>query len=282
MMRRFVYAVALALVGPLMAVAVNQAPRPMAGQALTESDTTSRALATVWAESMLPMLERSYAGDSLSFEAYLEGIQQAFDTDPSRQAYYRGILEGLQLIERVGTMQQMGLEVNLNRFRSDLLAALRGVNVGFESGEQANAYLNRIVAGKVKADTVSLADEQRFLDKQFKREGVVKFGNGLLFEVIREGEGSYPAPNDTVTVMYTGRLSDGTVFDETEEPISFPVDGVVEGMSEGLLHMKPGGRYRLFIPSTLGYGPDGIPGVIPGNSVLDFTLDLVGVKPAEQ
>lgn len=280
MKMKILYKIAVALLLlPMVAEGAKPAPRPMAGAALSRADSTSRALATIWAESMNPMISSTFQADS-SRRAYLEGVEQSFSIDPSRSAYYRGVLEGLQLVERVKTMGQMGLEVNLNNFQKDLMTALNGGNLGFASAEEANGFINHTIAGMMPPDTVSLAAEQAFLDKQFKREGVVKFDNGLMFEVLKEGEGAYPAMTDTVSVMYTGRLSDGTVFDQTEEPISFSVDGVVAGMSDGLLHMKPGGRYRLFIPSTLGYGPEGIPGVIPGNAVLDFTVDLLDVVRA--
>ena len=106
--------------------------------------------------------------------------------------------------------------------------------------------------------------------------------SGLVFQVLTEGEGPMPADGDTVSVLYTGRLSDGSEFDSTDKPVDLSVSGVVPGMSEGLKMMKPGGRYRLVIPSDLGYGNRGIRGVIPGGAALDFTVELVGIKPSGQ
>ena len=97
---------------------------------------------------------------------------------------------------------------------------------------------------------------------------------GLLFEVITEGEGASPTESDQVRVTYTGRLSDGTVFDSTEKPVQFPVGNLVAGFSEGLKMMKPGGDYRIIIPPQLGYGEKGAAGVIPPGAVLDFTIHL--------
>ncbi len=86
-----------------------------------------------------------------------------------------------------------------------------------------------------------------------------------------------PADTDRVQLMYTGRFYDGTVFDATGSPISFGVNEVTPGFSEGLKLMKPGGRYRIVMPASLGYGPDGIPGAIPGNAALDFTVELISI-----
>ena len=121
------------------------------------------------------------------------------------------------------------------------------------------------------------ASQQAFLDAQKQREGVHEMPSGLLFEVITEGEGASPADTDKVRVIYTGKLADGTVFDETDRPIEFPVQGLVPGFTEGLKMMKTGGEYRLFIPADLGYGSRGAAGVIPPGAALDFTVRLLDV-----
>ncbi|MDE6629141.1 MAG: FKBP-type peptidyl-prolyl cis-trans isomerase, partial [Muribaculaceae bacterium] len=85
-----------------------------------------------------------------------------------------------------------------------------------------------------------------------------------------------------VKVTYTGKLSDGTVFDQPERPVQFPVSNLVPGFTEGLKLMKPGGTYRLFIPATLGYGDLGAGGVIPPGAALDFTVTLLEIVPQQQ
>ncbi len=77
--------------------------------------------------------------------------------------------------------------------------------------------------------------------------------------------------------MYTGRFYDGVEFDRTDSPVTFAVADLTPGFSIGLTMMRPGGRYRLAIPSSLAYGPQGIPGAIPGNAALDFTVDLIRI-----
>lgn len=264
------------------------APRPGAEHtpAATPSpdsapDSMALALATTWAQYLRPSLVKSY-GDSntVAMTNYVEGVRTAFTTEPSREPFYRGVLEGMQLAVRLAQLQQMGINVTLTDFNRYLLDCLVTGHSPM-TNEEANNLINEAIARATSVPPLSLEDEQRYLDTQFKREGVVKMENGLLIEVLREGEGKYPAPDDRVVVSYTGRLSDGTVFDHTDRPVTFNVDKLVPGMTEGLLQMKPGGRYRLIIPPSLGYGAEGIHGVIPGNAVLDFDIELLQVLPSQ-
>ncbi len=114
---------------------------------------------------------------------------------------------------------------------------------------------------------------------------VTRTASGLEFRVIEEGEGTPPGPNDMVLVEYTGRTTDGKVFDTTEgqQARPFPVSGVIPGWSEGLQLMKKGGRYFLRVPPELGYGATGTPGgEIPPNSTLEFDVHLVDVATEAQ
>ena len=83
-----------------------------------------------------------------------------------------------------------------------------------------------------------------------------------------------------MTVHYTGRLLDGTVFDSSVnrgEPATFPLNRVIPGWTEGVQLMKEGAKYTFFIPSDLAYGPQGIPGAIPPHSTLIFDVELIKV-----
>lgn len=145
----------------------------------------------------------------------------------------------------------------------------------------ANMYIDNMIRANSTylPDSVSIESQNEFLAQAALLPGAVKTPSGLIFVVVTEGEGVQPVPGDKVNVRYVARLSDGTVFDDTEdEIISFDVDKVIPGFSEGLQMMKPGGTYRLIIPSDLGYGQYGIPGIIPANAVLDFTVTLENIN----
>lgn len=110
----------------------------------------------------------------------------------------------------------------------------------------------------------------------------VETPTGLKYTVVKEGSGAKPAATDIVTVHYTGRLTDGTVFDssvERGEPASFPLNRVIQGWTEGLQTMKEGGKTIFYIPSDLGYGTQGTPGgPIPPNATLIFEVELIKVQ----
>lgn len=101
----------------------------------------------------------------------------------------------------------------------------------------------------------------------------------ISLRTIKAGHGPMPTDNDVVLVAYTGKLANGTVFDQSPQPVPFPVKGVVPGFSEGLKKMQRGGRYHLVIPPQLGYGATPPPGApIPPNATLSFDVDLIDFK----
>ena len=112
---------------------------------------------------------------------------------------------------------------------------------------------------------------------------VVTTASGLRYKVVQTGEGKSPTDDDVVLVSYKGMLKDGTVFDQNPQA-GFPVTGVVPGFSEGLKIMQRGGKYRLWIPSGLGYGPEDQKNpqtgqvAIPGGSELIFDVELLEYK----
>jgi len=120
-----------------------------------------------------------------------------------------------------------------------------------------------------------------FLEENKNKEGVVALPSGLQYKVEREGNDVKPGPTSNVTVHYTGMLTDGRVFDSSVErgqPLSFPLNRVIGGWTEGLQLMGEGAKYTLFIPSNLGYGAHGAPGSIIGpNATLIFEVELIKV-----
>lgn len=135
--------------------------------------------------------------------------------------------------------------------------------------------------GKSLGPTVSDASKQAVAE--FAASAgleVVTEPSGLAYVEVKEGEGDPPRISDTVKVHYTGRLTDGTVFDSSVErgqPTAFALNKVIPGWTEGVSSMRPGGKRRLIIPPELAYGEAGAPPNIPSNSVLDFDVELLEV-----
>jgi len=121
-----------------------------------------------------------------------------------------------------------------------------------------------------------------FLASNSKMEGVKITDSGLQYRVLRKGTGStHPKATDTVKVHYEGTLIDNTVFDSSYKrgkPISFGLNRVIKGWTEGLQLMVVGEKTRLFIPSDLAYGKRGAGSAVPPDSALIFDVELLGIN----
>lgn len=107
--------------------------------------------------------------------------------------------------------------------------------------------------------------------------GVTQTASGVQYSVLQAGDGPRPTDADTVRITYTGRLTDGRVFDRSASPVTFGVADVVPGFSEALKLMPVGARYRVWIPPALGYGERGA-GPIPASAVLVFDIELLDIE----
>lgn len=126
-------------------------------------------------------------------------------------------------------------------------------------------------------------DGSKYIEDYLKKNPKAKkTESGLVYEILKEGEGATPKATDTVEVHYHGTLTNGEVFDSSVDrgkTISFPLNRVIKGWTEGLQLLKEGGKIRLVIPSDLGYGDAGAPPKIPGGSTLIFEVELFKVNP---
>jgi len=168
---------------------------------------------------------------------------------------------------------------------ADLAAGIQDIMEGNKpqvSFQEAQQAVNRFFAElEEKASVAAKAAGETFLAENAKRPGVKVTPSGLQYEVLDATIGQKPKATDTVRVHYEGTLPDGTVFDSSYkrgEPISFPLNGVIAGWTEGLQLMSVGSKYKLFIPYHLGYGERGAGASIPPYSALVFTVELLGIE----
>jgi len=112
-----------------------------------------------------------------------------------------------------------------------------------------------------------------------KEPGMQQTSSGLVYKSLQKGNGnSHPTRKDSVEVKYRGTLITGTEFDKSESPISFRLDQVISGWTEGLQLMKIGDKFEFIIPHDLAYGTNGSPPEIPPYSTLVFEVELLGIK----
>ncbi len=137
--------------------------------------------------------------------------------------------------------------------------------------EQASAAAEQAQVDK------SLAAEKRFLANERARAGVHELPEGILYTELARGTGSSPKAGGKVQVRYTGKLPDGSVFDQNQQPQWFNLDSVIEGWQVALPHMKAGAKWRLVIPSAQAYGAEGAGDLIAPYTPLVFEIELLAV-----
>lgn len=178
-------------------------------------------------------------------------------------------------------------DININDFADGVAAVFAGAKPKM-TYDEAKVVIREFFSemeAQQKQEAAKLADinakaGKDFLAENAKRPEVLTTASGLQYEIIKDGDGAQPSPNDQVEVHYTGKLIDGTVFDSSEErgvPATFGVTQVIPGWVEALQLMKAGSRWRLYIPSDLAYGPNGAGGIIGPNATLIFDVELLKV-----
>ena len=196
---------------------------------------------------------------------YLMGSNNKNDIpDLNIEAFEKGIRDGYSGDEKKRALTQEQREKVLMEYQ-----------------KKREAEITKEVEAKAKANKEA---GEKFLAENEKKEGVQKTASGLQYKVITEGTGAKPKATDTVTVHYEGKLIDGKVFDssyERGEPVSFRLNEVIKGWTEGVQLMNTGSKYELYIPSDLAYGETGNPNIEP-NSVLIFTVELLDEAAAKK
>jgi len=212
------------------------------------------------------------------------------DTEVQKQAYSLGASIGMYMERNLEEQTKMGVTLDQDVILKGFTDSLSGKSQ--IEKEEVQAILMGLDK-QMKAKQKELADKESeaskaegiaFLAENAKKEGVKVTDSGIQYSVITEGEGDKPAATDTVKVHYKGTFLNGETFDSSYdrgEPAVFPLNRVIAGWTEGVQLMSVGAKYKFTIPSDLAYGPVGNPPRIPGNSVLEFEIELLEIQKAE-
>jgi FKBP-type peptidyl-prolyl cis-trans isomerase FklB len=189
------------------------------------------------------------------------------------------------------TFKKQNVELNPDALFGGLKDALAGKEATLTKEDREKTLqafqkemMEKQIAASKEAATKNTAEGEKFLAENKKKDGVKTTASGLQYKILKEGSGPSPKETDTVVTNYKGTLIDGTEFDSSykrNEPATFPVNRVIKGWTEALQLMKPGAKYQLFIPSSLGYGERGAGQLIGPNATLIFEVELLSIKPPE-
>ncbi len=222
---------------------------------------------------LLTMLAVAVAGSAFAAKLTLK-------TDQDKLSYTIGADIGINF-------KKQGVDVDaklMMRGYQDATAGKKLLMTDKEMSATLNSFQSKIVAKHAQEfKTLATTNKDKgadFLAKNKLKEGVVSLENGLQYKIVTSGTGEQPTAADTVTVEYTGKLIDGTVFDSTDKtgkPASFKVSDVIPGWTQALKLMKPGATWQVFIPAQLAYGERGVGGPIGPNQTLVFKIHLISV-----
>lgn len=241
------YALPLALAGIVTLQACNQQSAPSA-------DSAAPAPSTPAAVQLETTEQRLSYGIAFTLGQRMKMDQVPMDVD----AFTAGIRDALSGAEPMMTQEEIATEMQ--------------------------AYQEKAVAEQQAAQAelaaANAAAAAAFLEENAQREGVVVTDSGLQYEIIEEGDGPIPGPDDTVEVHYSGKLLDGTEFDSSYtrgQTVTFGVGQVIPGWTEALQLMPVGSKWKLFIPPELAYGAGGAGQVIGPNAALVFDVELISI-----
>lgn len=180
--------------------------------------------------------------------------------------------------------KEEGIDINVLALTQGLKDAARGKTL-LTKAQMVDILKNfqQEMVSKKQAEfkDISLKNKEQgisYLTDNKNKPGVITTKSGLQYKIVQSGNGESPTDTSTVKVEYTGSYINGTVFEKSKEPVTFPIKNVISGWTEVLKLMKPGATFEVVIPPQLAYGEHGVDKVIGPNQTLLFTIHLLEVK----
>ncbi len=221
------------------------------------------------------------AGCSAGTQTKNTTAKLSLDNENAKFSYAIGLDVGKSL-KRIGT------KLDLTAFDAAVESVIKGEKPMLSPKEAAavkqsvlKSQRKKLMSKQKDLGLKNKAEGEKFLAENAKKEGVKTTASGLQYKVLRSGNGKKPTATDSVTVNYEGRLINGTVFDSSYKrgkPVTFPLNGVIKGWTEGLQLMPAGSKYRFFLPPKLAYGARGAGGIIGPDATLIFDVELLSIK----
>ncbi len=198
---------------------------------------------------------------------------QDLESEMDKQSYSVGVQLGKAI---ANGKESLNIDVMFRGF----MDTLEGKDLEIPEEECVNHFRMWQEVSRKQQEEKMQGEGTAFLAENGKRAGVVTLPSGLQYEVLKEGTGATPTRDSTIRAHYAGTLVDGTEFDSSyrrNEPLELGVTQVIPGWTEALLLMKEGAKWKLYIPSELGYGARGAGATIPPHSTLIFEMELIEV-----
>jgi len=205
---------------------------------------------------------------------------KVFMNDVDSMSYALGMNVGSDFAKNLKGIP--GGKSNVDLLIKGFATAMKGDSALMKAEEATEYFKNYITKAQGAEQGKKKLEGQQFLAENMAKEGVKTTPSGLQYQILTPAEGPKPKAVDSVTVHYQGFLLDGKKFDSSVdrgEPITFPLNQVIPGWTEGVQLMSVGSKYKFFVPYNLGYGEQGAGnGAIPGFATLIFEVELLGIK----
>jgi FKBP-type peptidyl-prolyl cis-trans isomerase FkpA len=274
------------LLATTMAFVLNTAYTAAAAPAATTAPAAPAAGAATAAPTGDAAATNTAAGAAPAAPA--NATSDKFKNNDEQVAYALGASLGRYMDNSLKEQEKLGIKLDKDQLITGVQDAFANKSKLTDDEIEATlqsfeAKIKQAAAVKLEQDAKDNADKgDKYRTTFAKQKGVKKTTGGVLYKVEKAGTGKAPTNTDTVVVNYKGTLVDGTEFDNSYkrgEPLSFRLDGVIPGWTEGLKEVRKGGKIELVIPPDQAYGKTGVPG-IPANSTLIFEVELLDIKPA--
>ncbi|MBR1839918.1 MAG: FKBP-type peptidyl-prolyl cis-trans isomerase [Prevotella sp.] len=287
-MKKFAFAACVAIAAAAFTSCGNGTPK---ANLKDEVDTLSYAIGMAQSDGLKQYLSERMGVDTAYIDDFIKGLNEGATAgdDKKKAAYYAGIQIGQQL----GGQMLQGINYEVFGNDSTQSISLKNLLAGFVAGVTEKDQKMTLLQARATTDQKIQEIKSKAMEKQWgaykkqnedwlaknsKAEGVITLPSGVQYKVITEGKGAVPADTSMVKVNYEGKTIDGKVFDSNNSGAEFRCNQVIQGWTEALTKMPVGSKWEVYIPASLAYGERQQGEVIKPYSTLIFTIELLEVE----